>query len=67
MLVGVHVLVQCLDMQQDLAVTTFQCKNEDASLLSGPFEQAGIEVTVYISHLTASASSCSRREICVSS
>ncbi len=60
---GEHVLLQSLDMQQDLAVTVFQRRDEDASLLSGYVEQAGNEMTVRTSHLTASASSCSRREI----
>jgi len=62
-LVGVHGLVQCLDMQQNLAVTVSQRKDEDASLLSASVEQAGNGMTVCTSHLTASASSCSRREI----
>ena len=63
MLVGVHVLMQCLDMQQDLAVMVVQHKDEDAGLLSDYVEQANNEMSVCVSHLTASASSCSRREI----
>ena len=59
--------MQCLDMQQDLAVMAVHRKDEDAGRLSGSVEQAGNEMTVCKSHLTASASSCSRREICVSS